>query len=201
VCSISYRVLPGSKEEGGYVLDWPQSNLAPVPVEEPENFKRAATALLNPLIRPSVAYVPEVSTDTNTVVYPLGQFTPLLTPVDTSTEHPAISTVLRMLGEEQARGSKWVFTAGYFNIHTQLKALLLESRSVRGTVITAAPEANGFYGSRGISNMLPPAYTLLARRFLDEVVKRGKGDSIKLREWKKGIHGVDSDAWTYHAKG
>jgi len=107
--------------------------------------------------------------------------------------------VLRVLGEE--KGSQWVFTAGYFNIHPQLKELLLNSKSAKGTVVTAAPEANGFYGSKGVSGMLPLAYTLLSRRFLEDVIKFGKENSIELREWKKGVHGKDPNAWTYHAKG
>jgi len=180
-------------------LDWPESNLAPIPVDEPERFKVAATSLLGPLLLPpasGASVPPEVA---KTVVYPVGQFTPLLHPTDISTEHPALSTVLRVLGEE--KGSQWVFTAGYFNIHPQLKELLLNSKSAKGTVVTAAPEANGFYGSKGVSGMLPLAYTLLSRRFLEDVIKFGKENSIELREWKKGVHGKDPNAWTYHAKG
>lgn len=182
-------------------MDWPESNPAPMPVEEPEQFRVAATSLLGPLIQPSASGEERAPNQATTVVYPLGQFTPLLRPLDTSTEHPALSTVLRTLAEGHAAGSSWVFTAGYFNIHPQLKALLLKSAAAKGTVVTAAPEANGFYGSKGVSNMLPPAYTLLARRFLDDVIKHGKQDRIELREWKKGVHGQDPDAWTYHAKG
>ncbi|CCX32898.1 hypothetical protein FPQ18DRAFT_321902 [Pyronema domesticum] len=199
VCSISYRVLPGPKEIGGYTMDWPETNPAPIPIDEPENFKKVATSLLTPLLQPSKTEHNLLQAEAKTVIYPLGQFTPIL-PVDTSTEHPALSTILRALADKHAADSKWVFTAGYFNIHPQLKQLLLDSTS-KGTVITAAPEANGFYGSKGISNMLPPAYTLLARRFLDDVIKNGKQDRIELREWKRGIHGQDPDAWTYHAKG
>ena len=201
VCSISYRVLPGPSDAGGYVMDWPKSNPAPIPVEEPEQFRIAATSLLGPLIQPPANGEEPTSRQARTVVYPLGQFTPLLRPLDTSTEHPALSTVLRTLAEGHAAGSSWVFTAGYFNIHPQLKALLLKSAAAKGTVVTAAPEANGFYGSKGVSSMLPPAYTLLARRFLDDVIKCGKQDRIELREWKRGVHGQDPDAWTYHAKG
>jgi CDP-diacylglycerol--glycerol-3-phosphate 3-phosphatidyltransferase len=199
--SISYRVLPGPKELGGYVLDWPRLNQAPEPVEQPEEFKIAATSLIDSLLRPSADQKAPASGCCKTVVYPVGQFTPLLEPVDTSTEHPSLSAVLQMLSKEGAEGSKWIFTAGYFNIHPQLKALLMASKSSSGTVVTAAPEANGFYGSKGISSLLPPAYTLLSRRFLDDVVKSGKKDVIELREWKKGVHGQDHDAWTYHAKG
>jgi CDP-diacylglycerol--glycerol-3-phosphate 3-phosphatidyltransferase len=196
ICSISYKVLPGPPEVGGYIMDWPESNPAPSPVKEPERYKAAAALLLDPLIQPAEMCL---STEAKTVVYPVGQFTPVLKS-DTSTEHPAVSTVLSMLAQKDAEGSQWCFTAGYFNIHPGLKELLLKSRST-GIVVTAAPEANGFYGSKGVSNMLPSAYTLLSRRFLQDVLKFGKEKSIELKEWKKGVHGQDPNAWTYHAKG
>ncbi|KAL0637163.1 CDP-diacylglycerol--glycerol-3-phosphate 3-phosphatidyltransferase [Maublancomyces gigas] len=201
VCSISYQVLPAPADQGGFTLEWPESNPAPQPTEEPTAFKTAATAILAPLIRPLVAAKAPSTTGPRTFVYPLAQFTPLLYPTDTSTEHPGLSAVLRLLSRDDWASSKWMFTAGYFNIHSQLKQLLLASKSVQGTVVTAAPEANGFYGSKGVSNMLPPAYTLLARRFLGDVVKMGKEQQIELREWRKGTIGKDPDAWTYHAKG
>jgi CDP-diacylglycerol--glycerol-3-phosphate 3-phosphatidyltransferase len=109
--------------------------------------------------------------------------------------------VLRLLSEDGFADSRWVLTAGYFNIHSQLKELLLASKSTQGVVVTAAPEANGFYGSKGVSGMLPPAYTLLERRFLGDVLESGKAENIQLREWRRGTIGKDPDAWTYHAKG
>ncbi|KAL7268142.1 CDP-diacylglycerol--glycerol-3-phosphate 3-phosphatidyltransferase [Rhizina undulata] len=201
VCSISYRVLPGTKAEGGYRLEWPETNPAPLPTEEPIKYKIAATALLEPLIRVSSTVQDLTPVNGKTIVYPLAQFTPLLHPADTSTEHPGLSAVLSLLSREDFSTSRWMFTAGYFNIQPALKELLLASRSAQGTVLTAAPEANGFYGSKGVSNMLPPAYTLLARRFLKDVNQAGKGNNIELREWRRGIVGKDPDAWTYHAKG
>ncbi|TGZ83172.1 hypothetical protein EX30DRAFT_339383 [Ascodesmis nigricans] len=199
ICSLSYKVIPDDGA-AGYVLEWPQSNPAPIPTEEPDTFRSVATSLLNPLIAPWTD-TSRKTEKSKTFVYPLAQFTPLLRPKDTSTEHPALSVVLQQLSRDEAQTSQWIFTAGYFNIHPELKQLLLESKSAKGTVITAAPEANGFYGSKGVSGMLPPAYTLLARRFLGDVVKAGKIDHIELREWRKGTIGKDPDAWTYHAKG
>lgn len=201
ICSISYKVLPAPTEQGGFALGWPESNPAPQPTEEPAAFKAAATAILVPLIRPLAPAKALSSTEARTVIYPLAQFTPLLHPTDVSTEHPGLSAVLRLLSRDDWANSKWMFTAGYFNIHSELKQLLLASKSARGTVVTAAPEANGFYGSKGVSSMLPPAYTLLARRFLEDVIKIGKEQQIELREWRKGTIGEDPDAWTYHAKG
>lgn len=65
-------------------------------------------------------------------------------------------------------------------------------------------QANGFFGSRGVSRFIPPAYTYFAQRFHDEVLKqqarkqkRGRGDDgslVEMREWRR-------EGWTYHAKG
>ena len=68
-------------------------------------------------------------------------------------------------------------------------------------MITASQYANGFYGSRGVSALLPPAYTLLARRFLESVASSPRpNDSIVLKEWQRGVVG-EPGGWTYHAKG
>lgn len=144
-------------------------------------------------------------------VYPVAQMTPLLQP-DTSTEFPAVTSILRLLTSISAlKGSYWLFTAGYFNIHPTLSSLLIESTShipstkepatkTQGTVLTASPWANGFYGSPGVSGMLPAAYTHLSARFLDKVAEAHRTNSIQLREWRRGTVG-EPNGWTYHAKG
>lgn len=61
-------------------------------------------------------------------------------------------------------------------------------------------QANGFLGSKGLSGLIPEAYTLLEKRFWNKVLKAKRqwhtegGGGIELREWRK-------DGWTYHAKG
>jgi CDP-diacylglycerol---glycerol-3-phosphate 3-phosphatidyltransferase len=81
-----------------------------------------------------------------------------------------------------------------------VRRLLLATNPSRGTVIAASPWANGFYGSKGISGMLPDAYTLLSRRFLDAVRWRDLASVIKLKEWRRGTVN-EPGGWTYHAKG
>ena len=198
VAQISYQVLPDSESLQGYKLIWPVSNPAPQPTEKPVQFKERASALLGPLIRP--LQISSERKSTGTVVYPLAQFTPLFYPVDQSTELVGLSSILQYLTHPEFTDSRWTFTAGYFNIHPTLRALLLASKSSKGTVITASPEANGFYGSAGISGNLPPAYTLLSRRFLEDIFTSGKQDLITLKEWKNGVVGTP-EGWTYHAKG
>jgi CDP-diacylglycerol--glycerol-3-phosphate 3-phosphatidyltransferase len=71
---------------------------------------------------------------------------------------------------------------------------------LRRCAVSDAPlkQANGFYGSKGISGRIPEGYTLLEQRFW-------KGIENSNRAWN-GAHGVqlhewDRDQWTYHAKG
>ena len=60
-------------------------------------------------------------------------------------------------------------------------------------------QANGFYGSRGVSRFIPPAYTYFSQRFFAQVAaraaqKRLEEPRVEMSEWKR-------DGWTYHAKG
>ena len=119
---------------------------------------------------------------------------------DSSTELPIITRILQMLAAPQYRESSWTFTAGYFNPAPSLSKLLLNTASTNNTVITAAPEANGFYKSKGVSGLLPDAYTLLARRFVHAIHQRGRDAHIVLKEWRQGMVGQPG-GWTYHAKG
>jgi CDP-diacylglycerol---glycerol-3-phosphate 3-phosphatidyltransferase len=137
----------------------------------------------------------------------------------TSTEKPSLIKLLKSLAENaNLQNSTWTFTAGYFNIDPEISQLLIDSvpapknakalsppsvssESLKPcTVITASPWANGFYGSAGISGMLPTAYTLLSRRFLRNVADTGRKSSIQLKEWRRGTVG-EPGGWTYHAKG
>ncbi|KAF7597362.1 CDP-diacylglycerol--glycerol-3-phosphate 3-phosphatidyltransferase [Aspergillus hancockii] len=208
VCSLSYKVLPDPHNIAGYLLDWPTSNGTVSPLEDSESFISYASTVLSPLIQPTeskTALAPR--TTDQTYVYPVAQFTPLLKP-DTSTEFPAVTAILRLFsGSPAFSGARWLFTAGYFNIHPVLSSMLIASTSTshtesttHGTVLTASPWANGFYGSPGISGMLPAAYTHLSARFLDRVAEAQRTNSIQLKEWRRGTVG-EPDGWTYHAKG
>ncbi|KAI9749453.1 MAG: CDP-diacylglycerol--glycerol-3-phosphate 3-phosphatidyltransferase [Lichina confinis] len=198
VSRLSFDIQPETNAEGSYVMNWPNANPAPSPLKDPSGFIASAGTIMNQLIKPSAASQSHAAPTSDTTIYPLAQFTPLLRP-DTSTEYPGLTTVLQTLSTGFP-GCRWTFTAGYFNIQPALKSLLLASGCERGTVVTASPWANGFYGSKGISSLLPPAYSLLARRFLDSVRRAGREDEIELREWRRGTIG-EPDGWTYHAKG
>lgn len=208
ICSLSFQVMPDPRNKSAYLLEWPKSNGAPCPLDDPKDFILYASTVLTPLIQASDNKPVLPSTSSQTYVYPVAQFTPLLKP-DTSTEFPAVTSILRLLSESSAfAGARWLFTAGYFNIHPVLSSFLISSTSTdskapsttQGTVLTASPWANGFYGSSGVSGMLPAAYTHLSARFLDRVAEAQATNSIQLKEWRRGTVGTPG-GWTYHAKG
>ena len=107
-------------------------------------------------------------------------------------------------------------TSGYFGLSDLYKNLILRSQ-VPTHIICASPEvplaffsrrimanvnlqANGFYGSRGISGRLPEGYTWLEQRFMEAVRASHSQDPrhiaglVDLKEWNR-------PGWTYHAKG
>ncbi|KAG4440247.1 hypothetical protein IFR05_004266 [Cadophora sp. M221] len=203
VSNLSFLVTPDPQLPAGYTLEWPSSNLAPSPLDDPAKYTSSASRILTSLIQappPSSPPSQTLSPKTNTTVYPLSQFTQLLSPEDASTELPAITSILQTLSQPKFSTSSWTFTAGYFNPHPSLISLLLCTSSKNNTVITASPWANGFYGSKGVSGLLPAAYTLLSRRFLEAASKSGRTSDINLREWRNGTVG-EKNGWTYHAKG
>lgn len=211
VASLSFRIepVPTETKEEGFNMVWPASNAAPSPLEAPKEFVTQATGVLKGLMQPAAANTASplltdgglVEKTPDTSVYVLAQMTQLLKP-DSSTERPALTHVLKTLSAPQyAAASSWTFTAGYFNPAPSLtKLLLATSAQANNTVITAAPQANGFYGSSGVSSMLPDAYTFLAHRFLRAVRAQHRDDAITLKEWRKGTVG-EPEGWTYHAKG
>jgi len=90
-------------------------------------------------------------------------------------------------------------TSGYFGLSKSYKNLILRSY-VPTRITCASPEANGFYGSKGISSRLPEGYTWLEQRFMAAVRASQSQDSqsvprsVELKEWNRR-------GWTYHAKG
>lgn len=198
VASLSFSIKP-SQVEAGFDKVWPETNAAPSPLESPKEFVSKATSKIQQIILPSPTPSAPAEGNHDTSVYPLAQLTQLLSP-DTSTELPAVTHVLKTLAAPEFSNSSWTFTAGYFNPAPSLTRLLLSTASHHNVVITASPFANGFYKSKGVSGMLPDAYTLLARKFLHDVHARKKELAITLKEWRKGTVN-EPGGWTYHAKG
>jgi CDP-diacylglycerol--glycerol-3-phosphate 3-phosphatidyltransferase len=62
------------------------------------------------------------------------------------------------------------------------------------SIIMAHPNANGFKGAKGPAGGIPDAYTLLARKFYEQIKAQGQENRISLLEYER-------NSWTYHAKG
>jgi CDP-diacylglycerol--glycerol-3-phosphate 3-phosphatidyltransferase len=201
IASLSFDLQPSdAPDSGGYIMSWPSTNPAPSPLTSPSKYREAASKQMSSLLTPAQSppiLPPSTHTPKSTTIYPILSLVPLL---PTSTELPALTSILTTLARQTPRPASWTFTAGYFNMTPAFRRLLLSTRPDSGTVLTAHPHANGFYGSKGVSGMLPAAYTHLAKMFLAKVRHQGLSDSIVLKEWKKGMVGEEG-GWTYHAKG
>ena len=202
VAALSFDMQPSMEEgKGGYSMTWPAANAAPSPLEEPTKYRKAAEKhlahLLTPANSPKALPSSTTTSTATTTIYPILSLVPLL---PSSTELPALTKILTSLTRAPLYPSTWTFTAGYFNMTPSFRSLLLSTRPASGTVLTAHPHANGFYGSKGVSGMLPAAYTHLAKMFLRKVKYDGLQESVRLKEWRKGVVG-EKDGWTYHAKG
>lgn len=203
MCSVSFCLQP-TDPSTSYDLTWPATNAAPSPLSNPKGYITATSQLFAPLIAPTKSSESQSQVQ-NTTLYPL-----LTIPHALNNELPALQS---LLSTALPQDSTYLFTAGYFNPHPAITSSLLacSARSIlpetspntpphiSGTVLTASPWANGFYGSKGVSGLLPPAYTLLSRRFLLAANKAAPG-AIELREWRLGTVGRP-EGWTYHAKG
>ncbi|SPO22568.1 related to PGS1 - phosphatidylglycerophosphate synthase [Ustilago trichophora] len=145
-------------------------------------------------------------TKADTLLLPLLQMGPLKIRQETR----AIPKILS-LGLEapvmQGKPPTLALTSGYFSLYRPYKVLLLQARAVRSAivkVICAAPEANGFFQSKGVSGWIPEAYTWYeyqfwnalrrSKRLLGQDGRQGEEGGVEIREWNK-------DGWTYHAKG
>ena len=203
ICSVSFRVLPSSTP-ARFELIWPKDNKVPSPLKLPKSYVYQTTQILEPYTRPASKLeekpLSPLDNSHNTFLYPLLIFPPRLDSELPSLDILLVSPFLKF----------YTFTAGYFNPHISISDRLLYAAPPtllstvgpeipkRSKILTAHPHANGFFGSRGISGMLPAAYSHLALRFLKQA--RREQSDLQMREWKRGIVG-EPHGWTFHAKG
>lgn len=188
VSSLSYQLITSSR---GFFLDWPTDNNASEPHLNVERFLSDSTRVLVPVLRTKKVETTTTNEDPDTLVYPVSSFAPLFKD-DKSTELPS---VLRMLSLLDHKGAKLTMTAGYFNIHPKIKERILRGQAC-SEIITASPEANSFYLSKGISGLLPDAYVYSCEKFMNEA----NSSAVKVLEWQNGVVNTPN-GWSYHAKG
>ena len=95
------------------------------------------------------------------------------------------------------RDSKLYLATSYFNITTDYERELIDRKRPDTTVhmLTASPQANGFYGSKGISQYVPIGYSENEREFVERAESKPfPKEQIQMFEYTRS-------QWTYHAKG
>ncbi|KAJ3039069.1 CDP-diacylglycerol--glycerol-3-phosphate 3-phosphatidyltransferase [Rhizophlyctis rosea] len=137
----------------------------------------------------------------DTVIIPVVQMGPLGVHQDST----MMTTIMKLVGRGEGRGDQvalgrnmasWTvhLSSGYLNFPPVFGSLIINSRAIYN-ILTSAPEANGFYGSKGLSKHIPAAYTFLEKLFLKEAKAAGKGESELV------VHEYRRPGWTFHAKG
>ncbi|XP_022084996.1 CDP-diacylglycerol--glycerol-3-phosphate 3-phosphatidyltransferase, mitochondrial-like [Acanthaster planci] len=121
----------------------------------------------------------------DTLVFPLIQMGSFGVTVD--------QDVTCQLLKSAEESSHLALASGYFNLTREYMDLVLGSKATY-SILMASPEANGFFGARGISGYVPAAYTFIARNFLRKVRWRNKADKISMHEYFR-------QGWTFHVKG
>jgi CDP-diacylglycerol--glycerol-3-phosphate 3-phosphatidyltransferase len=104
------------------------------------------------------------------------------------------SLVTKKILESAEDGSTLNIATGYFNLTQTYMDTLVNECKANCSIIMAHPNANGFKGSKGPAGGIPDAYTLIARKFYEQMQKSNQDDRISLLEYER-------DGWTYHAKG
>ena len=214
VSTFSYKILASdSQSTAPSTPIWTHSSVHPHNFEAKAEtaFKTFQAAHTNPRrLSPS-------SSEDETLILPViqgGQF-------NIREEERGMSTLFKHLSQVLATSSdpKPVvnLTSGYFGLYEPYQDLILKS-GISTKILCASPlvglplygsyqaltstQANGFYGSSGISGRIPEGYTYLEQMFMNSVRRAGKEGSsesglasgVDLSEWHK-------PDWTYHAKG
>ncbi|ORZ29424.1 hypothetical protein BCR44DRAFT_1451291 [Catenaria anguillulae PL171] len=175
----------------------------PCPVTQPHAFREFANVHLSPVLTPIPAKPsPEDTARADTLIVPTFQAHPLGIHQDEQLMHglwSGLSSPASLPSTSTASPANWslYFTSGYFNMTPALFSTIFSLTPFPRAfhVLTAAPQANGFYQSRGVSRFIPDAYSWLEERFLRDVARRARDPgAVKLSEYAR-------NGWTFHAKG
>ncbi|CAI4222607.1 unnamed protein product [Auanema sp. JU1783] len=124
------------------------------------------------------------SSNSDTMVYPLLQ----MGPYGINQEKDFLEALFSL----KEKNLNLIMASGYFNTTKEYEELIFEKGTYDLDIITAAPEANGFFGANGLSKYIPSMYSHISKTFLDQAVTFNR--NIKLFEYKR-------QDWTFHAKG
>ncbi|KAH8406971.1 hypothetical protein KR222_002135, partial [Zaprionus bogoriensis] len=104
------------------------------------------------------------------------------------------SVVTKQLLSNCIAGSRLKLATGYFNLTQEYMDTITHKCMAQCSILMAHPNANGFQGAKGPAGGIPAAYTLIAKRFYESLVRRKQNHRVNFFEYEK-------PGWTYHAKG
>ncbi|XP_063934348.1 CDP-diacylglycerol--glycerol-3-phosphate 3-phosphatidyltransferase, mitochondrial-like isoform X1 [Zophobas morio] len=129
---------------------------------QPGDYKSyVKTVLLTYLDRKSLEHSLESCKDSDSVALPLLQTKAL----GISQDYEALTTMFSLLSPY----SSVVLSTAYFNLPEELQTLLIRSPACTA-VVTAAPQANSFHESGGLSSWIPLIYSSLLKGFYQKTL-------------------------------
>lgn len=149
-------------------------------------FRKKLRAEIEEAIRPQLRVDPTADDECDTVLHPLVQ----MGPVGVDQDRFLTELVLKKLPS----GSHVFLASGYFNLTDEYMRIIIDQSQARFNILTAAPQANSFFESPGISKYIPVAYTQISKKFLEDVHGEKQEDRIAIHEYIR-------PEWTVHAKG
>ncbi|EGG17064.1 phosphatidylglycerophosphate synthase 1 [Cavenderia fasciculata] len=173
------------------------------PVTQSKDFKEVAEKKLSAILQPDTFYLASSdglksfsspsdvrassssSSSRHTWIFPTIQMGPF------NIRHDEVCT--SYIFNTVPRESLFYITSPYFNLTKNYLQLIMQGRP-KLDIITCSPEANGFFGAKGLSSAVPDCYAIIEKRFLDLVKRTGNEQRIKVEEYIR-------NGWTYHAKG
>jgi CDP-diacylglycerol--glycerol-3-phosphate 3-phosphatidyltransferase len=187
VSNCSYQLDLPINQEQSYSLSM-QQDVAD-PVKDSRKYRRQVNQRLQQFIQLHEEKENLQEDSSDTAVLPVIQ----MGPFHIRQDERLTLELLNIANRQQDNPWTIHLTSGYFNFTEKYKAFILKTRA-RFRFLTASPEANGFFNSKGVSRFLPPAYTFIERQFYRHVKRAGRQSEISIEEYKR-------PGWTYHAKG
>lgn len=84
-----------------------------------------------------------------------------------------------------AQISRIYLATGYFNLTNSYMNSIVNNNNAEYKVLTAAPIANGFFGSRGFSKYIPDIYLYLEKRFQDLIIRNQQHNRVEISEYNR----------------
>lgn len=113
----------------------------------------------------------------DTLMYPLIQMSDAFTKID--------EKVTINIFEKADQNTKIYLAVGYFNLTDEYMNAIVKQSTADYDLLLASPEANGFFGAKGLSGYIPSIYSCLEEEFFKFCSLNNQLDRINLFEYKK----------------